>query len=83
MRGRDASGAAKELAWHLVARSGHGPYVPAIASVILAKRLAAGRGPEPGPGAGAMPCLGLFSLSEFEAEVADLDIACTSEITAA
>jgi hypothetical protein len=47
--------------------------VPTIASVILAKRLAAGMGPPPG----AQPCFGLFALSQFEAEVADLDIALT------
>jgi len=75
MRGRDSDGVPKELAWHLIARSGHGPYVPAIASVILAKRLAAGTGSP----SGARPCFALISLSEFEAEVADLDIACTSE----
>lgn len=57
-------------AWHLIARSNHGPYVPAIASVILARRIIAGTGPAPG----AMACFGLFSLAEFEAELADLDI---------
>jgi hypothetical protein len=71
--GRDSRGARSTRAWHLIARSGHGPYVPAIASVILAKRLAAGTGPSPG----ATPCFGLFTLSEFEAEVADLDITCS------
>jgi hypothetical protein len=75
LRGRDLNGAPKELTWHLIARSGHGPYVPAIPSVILAKRLIAGTGPPPG----AQPCFGLFTLSDFEADVADLDIACTPE----
>jgi len=75
LRGRDRAGAPKTLSWHLIARSGHGPYVPAMASVILAKRLCAGRGPP----SGALPCLGLFALSEFETEVADLDIFCTAE----
>jgi hypothetical protein len=75
MRGRDHNGAAKELAWHLIARSHQGPYVPAIASVVLAKRLAA----EQGPPAGARPCFGLFTLADFIAEVADLDIVCTSQ----
>jgi hypothetical protein len=71
--GRDRQGVQRKRSWHLIARSGHGPYVPGIASVILAKRLAAGDGPP----AGAQPCFGLFSLAEFEAEVADLDITCT------
>jgi hypothetical protein len=71
--GRDQRGRHLQRSWHLIARRGHGPYVPAIASVIVAKRLIAGEGPE----AGARPCFGLFSLAEFEAEVADLDIACS------
>jgi saccharopine dehydrogenase-like NADP-dependent oxidoreductase len=75
MTGHGKDGRPKMLDWHLIARSGHGPYVPAIPVVILAKDLAAGRGPAPG----ARPCFGLFSLSEFEAEVSDLDITCTLE----
>jgi NAD(P)-dependent dehydrogenase (short-subunit alcohol dehydrogenase family) len=75
VRGPDAQGTTRQRDWHLIARSGDGPYVPAIASVILAKRIAAGEGPPPG----AQPCFALFSLAEFEAEVADLDITCTLE----
>jgi saccharopine dehydrogenase-like NADP-dependent oxidoreductase len=70
--GRDHGGIARTHTWNLIARGGDGPYVPAIASVILAKRLAAGEGPPPG----AMPCFGLFALGDFEAEVSDLDITC-------
>jgi saccharopine dehydrogenase-like NADP-dependent oxidoreductase len=70
LRGRDAKGKLHSVEWVLVARSGDGPYVPAMASVILAKRLAAATGPPPG----AQPCFALFTLADFEAEVADLDI---------
>ena len=73
--GRDGEGAPRTLTWHLIARSGHGPYVPVMPAVILAKRLVAGMGPTPG----AMACFALFMPAEFEAEVADLDIACTLE----
>ena len=73
--GRDRDGASRTRTWHLVARSGDGPYVPAIASVILAKRTVAGDGPAPG----AQPCFGLFTLGEFEAEIGDLDITCWLE----
>jgi hypothetical protein len=76
LRGTAPDGARKELAWSLVARSGHGPYVPAIASVILAKRLAAGAG----PAAGAQPCFGLFTPADFAAEIAGLDIVCTTTL---
>lgn len=73
--GHDGEGAPRTLTWHLIARSGHGPYVPAMPAVILAKRLVADAGPRPG----ATPCFGLFTLAEFEAEVADLDITFTLE----
>jgi len=70
LSGRDVSGEARALEWTLIARSDDGPYVPAIASVILAKRLVAGTGPGPG----AQPSFGLFALADFAAEVSDLDI---------
>jgi hypothetical protein len=73
LRGRDAQNEPRSIEWTLIARSGDGPYVPAIASVILTKRLMAGTGPGPG----ARPCFALFTLADFEAEVADLDIAFT------
>jgi len=63
----------RTLTWTLIARSGDGPYVPAIASVILARRLTGAHR----IAAGAMPCFGLFDLADFDAEVADLDITTT------
>ena len=71
--GRDSAGRRRERVWHLIARRGHGPYVPAIAAVVLAKQLMAGSGPP----AGAMPCFQLFTPADFEAEVRDLDITCS------
>ncbi len=73
--GVDREGTERTRVWNLVARGGEGPYVPAMASVILAKRLVAGDGPP----AGASPCFGLFQLEDFEAEVGDLDITCWLE----
>jgi Saccharopine dehydrogenase NADP binding domain len=70
VEGRDRQGAAKRVEWALVARNGHGPYIPAIPSVILAKRLVAGTL----AARGATPCVGLFTLGDFMGEVADLDI---------
>jgi hypothetical protein len=70
MEGCDAAGRPKRLTWSLVAASGHGPYVPATPSVLLAKRLLTGTLSL----RGAMPCVGLFTLSEFLEEIADLDI---------
>jgi len=71
LEGRDADGRPKRTTWHLVAGSGHGPYVPATPAVLLAKGLLGGRIAT----RGAMPCLGLFMLEEFLAEISDLDIA--------
>jgi len=73
LRGSDEAGQHKELSWHLIAGSEHGPYVPAIAAVILARHLVE----SPELSHGAQPCFGLITLSQFEAEVADLDITCT------
>jgi predicted dinucleotide-binding enzyme len=71
LEGADHAGSPKRIQWHLIAGSGHGPYVPATPAVLVAKRLLAGTL----AARGAMPCLGLFTLADFLAEVADLDIA--------
>jgi len=73
MRGRDAEGRSKTVRWLLEAGSGHGPYVPALASVALAKRLASGVETR----RGAMACFGLVSLEDILAEAEGLDISCT------
>jgi hypothetical protein len=70
LEGMDADRRPRRIAWHLVAGSGHGPYIPATPAVLLAKGLLSGKLAS----RGAMPCLGLFTLDEFLAEVADLDI---------
>jgi hypothetical protein len=70
LEGSDADGGPKRLTWHLVAGSGHGPYIPAMPSVLVAMRLLSGALAT----RGAMPCLGLFTLAEFLAEIADLDM---------
>jgi NAD(P)-dependent dehydrogenase (short-subunit alcohol dehydrogenase family) len=70
LEGLDRAGKRQRIDWHLVAGSGHGPYVPATASVLLAKRLLDGSL----TARGAMPCVGLFTLDDFLAEIADLDM---------
>ena len=70
VRGRDAQGAVQERAWVLVAGSGDGPYVPTLAASALARKLAAGQR----PAVGAMPCMGLLTLEDFEQEAHGLDI---------
>lgn len=68
--GPGADGDQKRLEWHIIAKQGHGPYIPAIASVILARRLARREGVP----IGAYACFELFTLEQFMAEVADLNI---------
>jgi saccharopine dehydrogenase-like NADP-dependent oxidoreductase len=68
--GLGQSGQAKTLTWSLVARQGHGPEIPCIAAIVVARKLAAGRI----TALGAMPCMGLMSLEEFTQAVANLDV---------
>ncbi len=75
MSGTGTDGRHKRLRWLLVARSGHGPYVPALASVALARRLASGLETR----RGACACYGLIGLDEILSEARHLDIVCTLE----
>jgi hypothetical protein len=67
---RDDDGRPRRLTWHLVAGSGHGPYIPATPAVMVARKLLSGALAT----RGAMACLGLFTLDELVEEIADLDI---------
>ena len=73
LRGTDHQGRPAKVAWHLIARRGHGPQIPCIPAIVLARKLAAGTLTV----RGAMPCMGLMSLAEFAEAVnrAGLDIA--------
>jgi hypothetical protein len=70
LEGVAAEGGPRKVDWHIIAGSGHGPYIPAIASVLVTRKLARGELDM----RGAIACLGLFTLAEFMAEVEDLDI---------
>lgn len=59
-----------QRAIHLLARRNHGPYIPAIASVVLARKIIRGVLTE----RGARPCMGLFTQTEFMTEISDLAI---------
>lgn len=73
MGGLGRDGRPKTTTWLLVAGSNHGPYVPALTSVALAKRLTAGVETR----RGALPCHALVPLDDILAEAHGLDIACT------
>jgi len=73
--GVDRSGAPKRLRFFLIARSGHGPYVPCAPAIILAQRLARGEAIAPG----ARPCLGLIDLDQYLAALDGLDVSTVVE----
>ena len=58
--GRDSQGRRLRLRWSLSAAAGDGPQIPAAPAVVLARKLADGHM----YAAGAMPCMGLFTLDE-------------------
>jgi len=59
----------------MVARSGHGPNIPCMPAILIARRLAAGGRLEPG----ARPCLDLIALDEFLAALAEYDVSVFEE----
>lgn len=62
--GLDATGGATRRAWHIAADNDHGPEIPCMAAILLARRLAGG---EP-MASGAYPCVGLHALADFGPE---------------
>lgn len=63
--GRDAAGRSARRAWHVAADHGHGPEVPCMAAILLARRFAAGDVPQPG----ARVCMGVLRLAHFLPEL--------------
>jgi hypothetical protein len=66
VEGLDGQGAAARRAWHIAADDNHGPEIPCMAAILLARRFARGDVPP----AGARACCGLPVLPEFETEFA-------------
>jgi hypothetical protein len=52
--------------WHITAPNNHGPEIPCMAAVLMARKLAAGRINQ----TGAQPCMGFLGLADFEPEFA-------------
>ena len=67
VEGIDAQGRPARRAWHIAADDNHGPEIPCMAAILLARRLANGDATLP---QGAHACMGLLSLPEFEPEFA-------------
>lgn len=70
IRGIDLRGNSIKKIWFLIADQSDGPYIPAIPSILIVRKLLDGSLQT----RGAMPCIGLFTLDEFKSEVSDLKI---------
>ena len=73
VEGRDATGQPARRAWHIAADDDHGPEIPCMAAILLARRLAQGRPDLP---LGAMSCMGLLPLDAFAPEFARWGMVC-------
>ena len=70
MSGLGHDGNPLEQRFWIVARSGHGPYIPCMPAILLARRLARDRAIQPG----AKPCVDLIDLDSYLGALAGLDI---------
>jgi NAD(P)-dependent dehydrogenase (short-subunit alcohol dehydrogenase family) len=70
MAGTGHDGRPVERRFILIARSGHGPFIPCMPAILLARRLARGEVVE----RGAKPCLDLINLETYLAALTGLDI---------
>ena len=73
LSGTGKDGAPMTVRIFMLARQVHGPNIPCIPAIILARRIAAGQQIEPG----ARPCLDLIDIDELLDAIAHLDITTT------
>ncbi len=73
--GSDERGCPMRVTIFMIARKVHGPNIPCIPAILLARRIAAGNAPAPG----ARPCLDLIDLDELTGSMAHLDITTAAE----
>ncbi len=71
--GTQSDGERVRVDWNLVAPANHGPEIPCMAAILLARKLAAGSL----AGSGAYAAMGLLSLADFESEFEQWDITST------
>jgi len=70
IEGKGHEGAPLTRRHWMIARQGHGPNIPCIPVILIARKLAAGEA----IAAGARPCLDLIALDEYFGALADLDV---------
>ncbi len=66
LAGKRSDGSRARIEWHLTADAQHGPEIPCMAAILLARKLAQGGFAQPG----AFACMGFLTLPEFETEFA-------------
>ena len=71
LAGEGLDGRPRRVRFFIIARSGHGPYIPCLPTILLAGKLSRGEVPV----RGAMPCLDLIGLEEYLGALEGLDIA--------
>lgn len=64
VEGVDLNGLPVRREWHIAADNDHGPEIPCMAAILLARELARGRDIAPG----ARACMGLLTLNDFQPE---------------
>lgn len=64
VEGLDASSQRARRAWHITAGNDHGPEIPCMAAILLARKLARGEGHP----TGAFACMNRLRLADFEPE---------------
>ena len=82
LSGTGHDGAPRQERFFLIARSGHGPYIPCMPAILLARKLARKLAREELAQRGATPCLNLITLAEYLAALEGLDIAVVRDIAA-
>jgi hypothetical protein len=75
LKGIRKDGTRGSLKWHLTADVGHGPEIPCMAAILIARKLARRELAT----SGAFPCMGFLKLSEFEPEFARWHISTSIE----
>jgi len=77
MSGVGKDGKGKTVIFYLIAKSGHGPFIPAIPSILCAKMLAQGAIQQHG----AFVCMGIISLEQYLEALRGLDITSQTKIS--
>jgi NAD(P)-dependent dehydrogenase (short-subunit alcohol dehydrogenase family) len=70
LSGTDIKGAAKTVTFYLIAKSGHGPFIPSIPAILCAQLLARNQFNR----RGAFPCMGIITLEQYLKGLQGLDI---------